>query len=160
MASEETSHAAIRIKEDRDGDRPIILHPGDDDLFVRTGKQVIEACRLGISVEVWINELNAMLQKVQGWLDKQSARVRACYCAPRRTRVILFFVPATDQFDFDLADDLAALNGELTKNFNVGMVEMGQVPADEVDRFLDREHTPLVWGADGRQPESHPTVEA
>lgn len=160
MASEQTRHAAIRIREDRDADRPIILHPGDDDLFMLTGKQVIDACRLGISVEVWINELNAMLQKLRAWLEARRTRVRACYCAPRRTRVILFFVPAADHFDFDLADELAALNGELTKNFNVGTVEMGQVPADELDRFLDREQTPLVWGADGGHREPHPAVEA
>ena len=157
MPEKDAQTDAIRLQAGRDDDRQIIIHPADNDLFVATGKQVIEACRLHISVDVWFQELSAMLQEVRSWAQKRGSQVRSCFCVPRGTRVILFFVPATPQFDFDLADALAILNGELVKGFNVGMIEVRQIPWDELDRFLNTDKAKLVYG---EQPESHQPVEA
>lgn len=157
MAKQHMQPEAIRVKEDRDAERPIIVHPEDDDLFVRTGKQVIQACRLEISVELWMRELVGMFGKVRDWIQERPGRVRSCDAAPRGSRVVLFFVPATEQFDFDLADELADLNSQLIKEFNVGMVEVHQVPGAELDRFLDLSTARRLYG---EQPRPHPAVEA
>lgn len=146
----------ITINE-RDGDVPVVLRPENNDLFGRTARQVISACQLGISVELWLNELTAMLTKVSRWSAERSQAIRACFCAPGGTRTILFFVPVIGRFDFDLADQLTALNAELVKEFNVGMVEVRQVPWEELDRFLNPDSAKLVYG---EQPESHPAVDA
>ncbi len=136
---------AIHI-DARDGERPVLLHPDNDDLFVRTGRQVIEACRLGISIELWLSEFNAMLEEARHWAEQRAAKVRACFCAPVNSRVVLYFVPNSKSFDFDLADGLAELNAELVKRFNVGMVEIHQVPWEELDRFVDIESSRRVYG--------------
>ena len=124
------------ILEDADGERQYVLHPENNDLFVRTGRQVIEGCRLGISLEVWFGECKAMFDEVLEWAKVRANQIRACYAVPRGVGIGLFFVPRSESFDFDLADHLAELNVKLVRSFNVGPVEIHQVPADEIDRFI------------------------
>lgn len=50
------------ISADQDGDRSFLLHPTNDDKFIRTGRQIIEACQLKIGVEAWYDNLNSMLE--------------------------------------------------------------------------------------------------
>lgn len=157
MAKTQPKPVPVHIDGAKDADRPVVLRPTDDDLFVRTGRQVIEACRLNISIEVWLSELNAMLAEVGEWATERAEQVEACYCAPRGTRTVLFFVPTAGRFDFDLADALAELSGRLVRDFNVGMVETHQVPGDEVERFLDLQSAQLIYGEHRR---AHPPVEA
>jgi hypothetical protein len=126
----------ISLDADRDAKRPVVIRPEDNDLFVRTGKQVIDACRLGISLDLWLQELGAMIGEVRKWIDERAQLVRFCYCAPRGARIALYFVPTGEEFNFDLADDLAELTTRLVKQFNVGMVESLQIPFSDIDRFL------------------------
>ena len=130
----------------------VILHPEDNDLFMRTGKQVIEACRLGISIEVWIDEFNNMVSDVAQWAKKHAERVNACYCVPTGPRITLFFSPQSISFDFDLAEMLAELNADLIRKFNVGMVEVRQIPLQQIDRFLDPRKARLVYADPSARP--------
>lgn len=125
------------IAEGKDGDTSYLLHPADNDLFIRTGRQIISSCKVTISLELWLNELSAMMKKVHDWAASQASRIRTCYCAPQGMSIVFFFSPKTNQFDFDLADELAILNKKLLQEFNVGMVEMRQIPWDEFDRFVN-----------------------
>jgi len=136
----------VKIQEDRDGERRFLLHPENDDLFVRTGKQVIDACRLGISVELWLQELRGMFSDVAKWATERKQKIRGCYASPRAARVTLFFIPTAEQFDFDLADELTELNTRLVKQFNIGMIETHQIPWAEWDRFLDPESARAIYG--------------
>jgi len=136
----------IRIREDHDADRPVVLHSTSDDLFIRTGKQVIESCRLSIGIEVWLDEFKSMTDYIKTWsADRPS--IRACFCAPQGAKVVLFFVPRSAHFDFELANELADLNAQLLKDFSyVGMVEVGQVPWAEIDRFVDIDSARYICG--------------
>src|SRR5437867_9646333 len=102
MATAQSStEQQVRVSE---RDPQVVLHPADDDLFVQTGKQVIDACKLNISIEVWLRELDSLLDDVRQWFGQRATRVKACYCMARGSRIVLFFVPAIGRFDFDLAD--------------------------------------------------------
>jgi len=136
----------IRIEKSRDGDSSVILHPADNDLFVRTGKQVIASCQLSIGLEVWLDELAAMGRRVHEWCHERRDRVRACYCAPRGPRIVYFFMPPADCFDFAMAEALADLGMELDAGFNVGTVELHQVPWKESGRFVDPSSAKLIYG--------------
>ncbi len=157
MTRTRAQRAPIRISESHDAERSVVLQSDDDDVFVRTGKQVIAACRLGISLDLWLQELHAMLGDVQRWAADRGAQIRTCYCAPRGGRVALFFAPASSTVDFTLADELAELSVNLLQRYNVGSTEVQQVPWDELDRFLDPQAARHVHG-EPWQP--HPTVEA
>lgn len=129
-----------------ESEEAVVLHPDNNDLFVRTGKQIIAACRMNISIDVWFIEFNGMLTRVAAWAAEHSAQVRICYCAPRSSQITLFFVPSSDAFDFELADDLVSLNSELVTSFNVGMIEIHQIPEEDIDRFLNPDESRLVYG--------------
>lgn len=133
------------ISEARDGDTEFFLRTGDNHLFIRTGKQIIDSCNLGISIDLWIEELTSMIQRVREWSTGES-KIRGCYCAPGVSRVIFFFSLNAQEFDFDFADRLVDFNLQLIRDFNVGMVETRQIPAAEIDRFVDPDSTRLVYG--------------
>ncbi len=137
MKAKEEKNNIQCIHERKDGNTSYLLHPEDNDLFVRTGRQVIASCQLGISLELWLNELSSMMKAVHDWANVHAGHVRACYCAPQGTSVVFFFAPKSEQFDFDLADELAAFNLELLRTYNVGMAEMRQIPWSEFDRFVN-----------------------
>ncbi len=151
-----TSPERIHIRKTAHSGTQFVLHPDGDELFTRTGRQVIEACRLGISIDVWLHECEDMLGHVVKWIRNQAGRVRRCYAVPRDAGLGLFFVPKSASFDFDLADELAKLNRTLVQSFNVGAVEIHQVPAEEIHRFLVPECSRQIYDADS----AHQPVEA
>ena len=127
--TESNTSGQLRISE---GDPRIILHPSDNDLFVQTGKQVIDACKLNISIEVWKHELTAMFNHVVQWAQEWTAHIQSIHVAPRSTKTVVFISPTSDTFDFDLADEMANLNIHLLKTYNIGMVEILQIPFGRV----------------------------
>ena len=57
MSNPSTNSANVHVSESNPN---VVLRPSDNDLFLRTGKQVIDACKLDISIELWIHELASM----------------------------------------------------------------------------------------------------
>lgn len=138
------------INEQHDGSRDFLIRSSNDDLFMRTGKQIIEHCRLGISVETWMKEVHDLFGQVQEWCEKRHDKVRCCYAAPT-AKVTLFFIPTSEAYDFDLGEDLANLTVTLVQNYNVGMIETRQVPWSERERFIRDESSRAIYG----QPPGH-----
>jgi hypothetical protein len=134
------------IRSDRDGDQQFVLHPANNDLFVRTGRQLIEGCQLSISLDVWMKELHGMFLHVATWCGQRKEYVAECWAAPRGNKVLLFFVPGGTQFNFDLAEELADLNRDIMNDFNIGAIEVGQIPATQIARFLDPEKATQIYG--------------
>ncbi len=138
MTADSTQKSAKHVHELHDADRNFVFHLSDNDIFVRTGRQLIEACQLNISIELWRQELDLMFGYIKKWCEKSPRKIRTCICEPRRARLMLHFIPAGEHFDFDLADDIAGLDSYLSRNYkNVGLVEAGQIPWNEMDRFLN-----------------------
>jgi hypothetical protein len=157
MAQSQGKKPAISIDEATDGSRQVILRPENNDVFIRTGKQVIAGCNLGISVDLWLDELHSLIAFVSDWTKNHSTTVEACFIEPRPRCVMLVFVPISKSFNFELADELVELNAKLIKDFNVGMVEIHQIPQDELGHFLDPSAARLIYG-DPRK--THIAVEA
>lgn len=154
MNTREEQHAPSHIRETSDGERQYIIHPEDNDLFVRTGLQVIEGCRLSISVEVWLKEIKGMFSNIYSWIQEHLDKIVSCYAVPRNVGTALFFVPQSNSFDFDLADLLAELSVSLRK-YNVGPVEIHQIPECELDRFIIPEMSVEIYS---HAKQSHSTV--
>ena len=88
-----------------------------------------------------------MFAYVKEWCAKAPRHVRTCICEPRRARLMLHFIPAGEQFDFDLADAIAELDSYLSRNYkNVGLVEAGQIPWNEVDPFVNSSLCFVIYG--------------
>lgn len=149
----QSAETPSKIDARADSDRTFVIAPENQDLFVRTGQQIIAHCQLGISVELWLIEIGALAERAREWCQQRPA-VRSCYCAPRGARVIFFVAPVAESFDFDLADAMALFTLDLLKSFNVGAIELLQVPWDNFDRFIDPETAQHVYGEPYQQPQS------
>src|SRR5690606_30341815 len=100
----ETSRTPLHLREQVDGNRQVVFHTKNNDLFVRTGKQVVDACRHATNLQAWFDDLNSMLEHVAHWCEQKTEQVQACYAAPQGNRVALYFMPHGKQFNFELAD--------------------------------------------------------
>lgn len=149
MNESTTANNPIQIDGGNDPGRPVLLRPDNNDLFVRTARQVIDHCQLGISLELWLKELDSLSEAVAAWCVSQGG-VRSCYCAPQGSRVVFFLSPLRDQFDFDLADSLANFSLQQAPRFNIGAVDFHQIPLDELDRFLNPRNAKHIYGEEFR----------
>jgi len=156
MDAMDTQNDAIHLNERRDGDARVVIHPGDNDVFVRTGKQVIEACRLDISIELWLSELATMQGFVREWAGQRAGKIRSCFIVGRGSKVVIFVAPQGEQFDFDLADEMTMLDAQVSQ-YNIGPVDLRQVPWSEMDRFVNPERAMHVYG---ETPKPHSAMEA
>ena len=125
--------------------------------FYRTGKQVIAHCELGISIEVWFEEFQGMVAEVEAWAEQHASKIRSCYCSPNGSHVTIFVAPTSESFDFELAGELADLNSDLLRKFNIGNLEIHQIPWAEADRFINFPSSRRIYG----EPRvSHSSMEA
>jgi hypothetical protein len=157
MAHAQGKVPAIIIDETADGGRQVVLRPENNDLFIRTGQQVIAACSLGISVELWMQEMQSMYEFVANWSKDRKDLIHSCYSLPQNSGMVLFFVVKADEFDFQLAGQLVDLNTHLITEFNIGMIEVQQIPHREMDRFINQETAKRIYGS---SVESHQAVDA
>ena len=140
-----TASERTHIHEAQDGESEFVFHPESNDIFVRTGKEVIASCQIGISLQVWLDELRDLFRDVSTWA-KTLTSVRAVFALPIGSRLVLYVAPAGSCFDFDLADSLALLNRSLVKNRPViGMVEVLQVPWDDRGSFVS-DNAKCIYG--------------
>jgi hypothetical protein len=75
-----------------------------------------------------------MIQMVAEWANRHNQQVSECHAVLRPSGIAFFIVPKKDSFDFDLAAEIVDLDREV-EGFNVGQVELYQVPAAELRRF-------------------------
>lgn len=159
MNTDQNNQTRQHIREEVDGGKQFVLHPADDELFTRTGRQVIAGCRLSISIEVWLAEMRTMFDHVRRWIDRKHLQdhVASVYAVPRSAGLSLFFVVSGESYDFDLADHLTDLARQLVRDFNIGPVEVHQLPSSEVERFIGPQEARPVYG---HADESHQAMEA
>lgn len=146
---EHTEAQATHIRAGEDGEKQFVFHPESNDVFVRTGMEVIASCQIGISIQVWLEELGEFLREVAVWSQSRATSVRAVFAHPIGSRIVLYVIPTSSSFDFDLADLLAKLNRDMVKKFPViGMVEVLQVPWNDRQSFVS-ESAKCIYGNSG-----------
>jgi len=146
---ESTDNSIRHIHEQRDGDAQFVIHPESNDVFVRTGKEVIASCELGISLEVYLGQLSDLFRAVASW-GKSHPSVRAIFAYPNGSKIVLYVVPCTDTFNFDLADEMAHLNRDLVRDHGrvLGMIEVLQIPWQDRDSFVS-DNARCIYGDRG-----------
>ena len=136
------------IREARDADVRFVIHPESNDVFVRSGKQVVASCEIGISLEVWLGELSELFSTIADWCTGHPA-VRAAFAQPIGSRIAIYIAPASSSFDFDLGDELATLNISLARKYRVlGMIEVLQIPWQDKETFVGQS-AKCIYGDSG-----------
>lgn len=131
------SSGAVAISAKHDADREFVLSKLNNDVFVRTGKQIIDACELHIGVESWKSNLADLWEEISRLANQHADRVSETYLIPRSGTVHALFVTKGALFDFVLADALAELNLKLRRSRAMyGDVEASQIPTNELSQFV------------------------
>ena len=135
-----------RIDHANDSQRYVIA-PENLDLFVRTGHQVIAACNTQMRIERWLEVYEAMLGAVRDFSEDHSELIAECFAVPRNAKTVLSFVPVSEAFSFELAQDLAKLQFDFQRQFAniLGAIEVGQVPSWDLRRFLDPDSSQRIF---------------
>lgn len=130
MAKTEQSqtHDALQIDALQEADRPVVITPDDEDRFVKTCRWVVEASKLGLSRDVWLRELHAMLSRVQQFCLDQDKLVKFCFAAKRDEQIGIYFVSHEGRYDIDLEPRLTELDIELGQKFQACMCDVFQIP--------------------------------
>ncbi len=82
----------------------------------------------GLSRDVRLRELHAMLSHVRRWAARHSTRVRRCLAVQRDDQIAVFVVPRSGRYDFDLSDLLTGLDLELAEQFRACPCDVLQMP--------------------------------
>ncbi len=137
--------APPQIREgDADG-QVVFERKSDEDRFVKSCHWVYEAAELGISRDVWRDELRALLDHVRTWAEQHRDRVHDCLAAPRDSQIAILVRPCSDTYDFDLAEALNQLDLELAEKFRVCACDVLQVPKNAT-KFHDSKSGLLIYG--------------
>ena len=83
----------------------------------------------------------------QEWLAARKDRIKACYTTRLPDKRLFIIIPASETFDFDLADeetDLVQLMCDGTGYY----CEVQQVPGGDLSSFIDVRSALLIFGAD------------
>lgn len=137
----ETDAVVARIDEERDGERDIVMRKLSNDTFVRTGKQIIDACEMQIGFEAWQQNIADLWEQMIKVARDKREKVTSLYMLPRHGTVHVLFATRHDEFDFDLADELACWNIRFRRSRGMyGEIEAAQIPESELLQFVEREH--------------------
>ena len=143
----------VRVDDVRDADRRFVFSPYNNDVFVKTGRQVLAACQLADDVaaafRAWQGQFGVMLEFVADWANRQAERVRNVVVVGRGGKLILMLLPTDEAFDFNLAEASSDLRYDLMKLFSaVGEIDILQVPAWDWQRFFGPDEVIACYGPD------------
>lgn len=119
----------------------------DEEIFERTGEQIVRACQLQMTATRWKQNLQLMVDEVRQWCQQRSDKLALGLLELRSDKVVFFFSPRAEQFDFELAREQRALEVELNTRGGIGYAETRQVPLWEIDRFVSPEAL-RIWPSD------------
>lgn len=139
----------LHVDAKQDAERLVVLTPDDEDRFVRSCKWVVEASKLGISVDVWLRELHALLSHVSRWSEQHAAQVKACMAMQRDDQIAIFVIPTAAQYDFELSDLLTELDLELAEKFQAcrcDVLQMPTKPFEELEDLSGNKSAVLIYG--------------
>lgn len=144
----------IRI-EWKDGSRPVFVSAKDEERFFTTSQEAAEALRHRDKIAQFQKEIMAILQHLRKWMYSHATVVDKCYFGFRSGRQVIFVVPKSAKFDFDLSDELTQLDLDLAAKFNLSRCEIMQVPGNSpetLSMFIDPGEVILIYGISARTP--------
>jgi hypothetical protein len=97
-------------------DGEVLVTPRDRSIFMISAEKAIEACRNAMLREEGIERFEfEFLVPLHDWCVAHAERVHACYIPTPGAHVPVFIVTSNPQFDFDLAEEMAALERKLVR---------------------------------------------
>jgi hypothetical protein len=95
-------------------DGQVIVTPEDQDIFFISAARATEACREAVRNDERISHFKeGFIVPMRNWCEKNKHAVSACYLALPESAVLpVYVIGAGEQYDFDLAEELAKMSRE------------------------------------------------
>ncbi len=153
MAKALASKKPVRLSYE---DGHIVVTPQDQDKFLISAERAIQACRETVQMDERItNFKEKFLLPLNRWCAHHASRVAACYLPLPMSSLQAFVVNNSSKFDFELANEVAALERDLARaGWRVGVVQLPA--ADEFNSlatFFNPEGALEVYAQRGSAPE-------
>lgn len=107
-----------------------------EEILHRSGEQLVRACQLHISAEVWVDNFKRMESYVMEWCGKRPTAIAAMLVEVRTNKVVFWIVPLSEEYNFDLGFELAELDIYLSSQGGIGYCETRQVPYWDLMSFV------------------------
>ncbi len=131
----------------------VMVTPEDQDVFFISAEKATEACREAVRVEERVARFKrGFLLPLHDWCVVNAERLSACYVPRPAGHVQVFVVTSSPRFDFELAEEVAALEMRLAKaGWRVGVSQLPR--ADELSTFFNLEGALEVYAQRGPAPQ-------
>ncbi len=126
-----TKTSTEHIRVDAQDDRQVVFHPLNEDRFVMTCQQAIEAVTRGIGESVREDELKGLIAHVRDWSAKNKSLVSSCHMALRDGQIAIFVATSSEHYNHELADSLTELDVDLARTFPYSDCDVAQIPSDK-----------------------------
>ena len=136
-------------------DGQVVVTPKDRDVFVLAAEKAIAACQMLVAADERFKTFeSAFLIPLHEWCLAHSAKVSACYIAKPINHIAVFIVGTSEQFDFDLAVEIAALELKLArKGWSVGLSQLPRGDDDTLATYFNPAGALEVYAQRGSAPQ-------
>lgn len=132
-------------------DGEVVVTPKDRDIFLISAEKATEACHEIVQREKRIELFESeFLIPLFQWCVERSERIRACYVPFPESHIQVFVVTDAPQFDFELAEEIAALERNLAqKGWRVGVYQLPNTDDETLATFCNPEGALQVYAKPG-----------
>jgi hypothetical protein len=136
-------------------DGEVLVTPRDRSIFMISAEKAIEACRKAMLREEGLERFESeFLVPLHDWCVAHADRVRACYIPMPGANVPVFIVTLNPRFDFDLAEEMAALERKLARSgWRVGVTQLPRTDHKTQATFFHFEGALEVYAQRGSAPQ-------
>lgn len=133
----------------------MVVSPRDRDIFLISAEKATEACRNAVQQDRRIKQFEEeFLTPLNDWCVAHADRVKACYIPVPEGNVRVFIVTNSRQFDFDFAEEVAALELRLAKaGWEVGSFQLPLADDGSLATFFNPDGALEVYAEGGAPPQ-------
>lgn len=137
-------HAPARLSFDGD---EVVVMPKDYDLFFLCAEKATELYRKPIGRDERISRFASdLLVPLREWCLVRKDLIESCHLPIPGIHIQVFIVTKSRKFDFDLADEMAALELGLARaGWRIGVMQLPAAPPESLAAFFDADGALQVY---------------
>ena len=128
-------------------DGEVVVTPKDYDVFLINAEKAAEACREAIRLDERISRFKSdLIVPLHEWCIARKDEVQACYIPIAGVHIQVFIVTKSKKFDFDLAEEMAALELGLARaGWRIGVLQLPDAGPESLATFFDSDGALQVY---------------
>jgi len=103
----------IRLNWEEDDDTKVIVTPSNQDRYMQSVKQVIEACQMKEAFRQIEAQLDSLLARLGEWVRDHLDSIHRAFVTVRETSLLFLIVQPGKAYDAELEEALSAIDMEI-----------------------------------------------